>query len=235
MKEVGVEYRITGIKSWPEDDRPREKLFKQGEHKLSDTELLAIILRTGTKGQTAIDIARKIISEFKTFSDMSEFDSPVWSSFKGLGPAKMAQLRAAIEIGRRFREQQVKKNDFKISSSKDAADILMPRMGNLKKEIFKIMLLSSDNKLIDIIELAEGTIAQVNPYMREIFHKALLQNAAAIICAHNHPSGNVKPSKIDKNFTQTILELGKALHIFVLDHLIVSHQEYFSFADQGLI
>lgn len=121
------------IKNWPEDERPREKLIKYGEHTLSDTELLAILLRTGIKGESAIDLARKIIQKFKTFRNMSHTDISQWKEFKGLGKAKLSQIKAAIEIARRFQEQEVKEKKIKISSSKDAANLLMCRMRDLKE------------------------------------------------------------------------------------------------------
>lgn len=131
---------LVGIKSWPKEDRPREKLLREGEHKLSNTELLAILLRSGVKGQSAIDLARKILQKFKTFRNMSATDLSNWKEFKGLGQAKIAQIKAALEIGRRFREEIVKENKLKIRSSKTVAEILMLRMRDLRKEVFKILL-----------------------------------------------------------------------------------------------
>ena len=138
--------KSTGIKTWPKDDRPREKLLKNGEHTLSNSELLAILLRSGVKGQSAIDLARKILEKFKTFRNMSHTDLSQWKEFKGLGIAKIAQVKAAIEIGRRFREDEVKENQPQIESSKDVVDILMPRMRDLKKEVFKIIVLLTEEK-----------------------------------------------------------------------------------------
>ncbi len=126
------------IKAWPKEDRPREKLLKNGEHTLSNSELLAILLRTGVKGQSAIDLARRILQKFKTFRNLSYADLSHWKEFKGLGIAKIAQIKAAIEIGRRFRENELKENKIKIKSSNDVVNILMPRMRDLKTEIFKI-------------------------------------------------------------------------------------------------
>ncbi len=144
---------IRAINSWPSEDRPREKLLKNGEHTLSNSELLAILLRTGTRGNSAIDLARNILERFKTFRNMSHTDSLHWKGFKGLGAAKLAQIKAAIEIGRRFREEEVKHEDFKITSSQDIVKVLMPRMRDLKKEIFKVVLLDSQNRIIEIINM----------------------------------------------------------------------------------
>ncbi len=224
-----------GIKNWPEDERPREKLLRQGEHTLSDTELLAILLRTGVKGESAVDLARKIIQKFKTFRNMSHTDIRDWKEFKGLGQAKIAQIRAALEIGRRFREQEVKEKKVKIRCAKDAVNLLMPRMRDLKKEVFKVLLLDGQNKLIDIAEIEEGTVTQASPVIREIISKALQNFATSIICLHNHPSGGPNPSQEDKAFTKELHQAGEIMQIKVLDHIIFGDNKYFSFADKGLM
>lgn len=222
------------INCWPKEDRPREKLLKKGEHNLSNSELLAILLRTGVKGQSAIDLARKVLDKFKTFRNMSSADLSHWKEFKGLGDAKIAQIKASIEIGRRFGEE-TKEDKAKLKSSQDAVDILMPRMRDLPKEVFKILLLNSQNKVIDIIEVIEGTVNRVSPILREIFQKALQNFATSIICVHNHPSGNPQPSADDKIFTRELAQAGSALQIAVLDHIIIGDNTYFSFADKGLL
>jgi len=224
----------TGIKNWPEDERPREKLFKSGEHTLSDTELLAILLRSGSKGQSAIDLARRIIEEFKTFRNMSHTDIRQWKGFKGLGQAKIAQIKAAIEIGRRFGEEKIEKKK-KITCAKDIVNLLMPRMRDLKYEIFKVLFLDGGNKLIEISEMEQGSISQASPVIREIMHRALQGFAAAIICVHNHPSGNPNPSQEDKDFTKELISAGKTMQIKVLDHIIFGDNTHFSFADEGLM
>lgn len=223
------------IKYWPKDERPREKLLKDGEHTLSNSELLAILLRNGVKGESAVDLARKILTKFGTFRNMGHTDIRDWKEFKGLGVAKIAQIKAAIEIGRRFGEEKTKENKIKISSSKDAADLLMKRMRDLKKEVFKIMLLDGQNKLIDIIEAEEGSVTQASPIIREIISKALQNFATAIICVHNHPSGNFNPSPADKIFTAELVSAGKIMQIKVLDHIIIGDDNYFSFLNEGLI
>ncbi|MDD5662547.1 MAG: DNA repair protein RadC [Candidatus Omnitrophica bacterium] len=223
------------IKSWPESDRPREKLFKSGEHSLSHTELLAIILGSGAKGQSAVELARKILLKFGIFSSMSHTDIRQWKEFKGLGLAKIAQIKAALEIGRRFGEEKIRERRPRIESSRDAADILMPRMRGLKKEVFKALLLNSQNRLIEIVELEEGTVNQAHPIIREVFQKALEHFAASLICLHNHPSGDPQPSREDKEFTRRLLAAGKILEVKVLDHLIFGKNTYFSFLDKGLL
>ncbi|OGW96190.1 MAG: hypothetical protein A2Y04_02250 [Omnitrophica WOR_2 bacterium GWC2_45_7] len=216
---------------WPVEDRPREKLLKDGEHKLSNSELLAILLRTGVKGQSALDLARKIMHKFRTFRQMSHVHPSEWKEFKGLGDAKIAQIKAALEIGRRFREDEIKEIPVKIKSSKDIVAILMPRMRDLKKEVFKIVLLDSQNQIIHIHDSAEGTVNHATPIIREIYVYALQKFAASLICVHNHPSGDINPSAQDKRFTQALYHTGKIMQIPLMDHIIIGDNNYYSFAD----
>ena len=231
-KIPGLKNFPTGIKNWPKDERPREKLLREGEHKLSNTELLAILLRSGVKGESAIDLARKMLQKFKTFRNMSHTDIRDWKELKGLGQAKIAQIKAAIEIGRRIAEEKIEEKP-KIKSSKDVIEYFTPRMRDLKKEIFKIALLNSKNRIIDIIEITEGTVNQANPIIREIFQKAMQKYAVSVICVHNHPSGDPTPSVEDKTFTQDLTKAGGILNIKVLDHIIIGDDKYYSFADEG--
>ncbi len=225
--------RASGIKSWPREDRPREKLFREGEHRLSSAELLAILLRSGNRGESALDLARKILLKFGTFRALSHTDSRQWRGFKGLGMAKLAQIRAALEIGRRLGEEEVREDGEKIKSSADAARLLMPRLRDLKKEIFKVILLDSKNRVLDVSEVEEGTVNQANPIIREVFQRALQQFSAAVICVHNHPSGEPEPSPEDREFTRKLAEAGGVLQIKVLDHVIIGDNRYYSFADHG--
>ncbi|HAR48874.1 MAG TPA: DNA repair protein RadC [Smithella sp.] len=224
----------TGINSWPQDDRPREKLLKKGAGILSNSELLAILLRTGIKGESAIDLARRIIDKFGTFRNMSHTDMRQWKEFKGLGPAKIAQIQAALEIGRRFREVEVNGSKQKISSARDIVDIIMPQMRDLKTELFKVFYLNNNNRIIEISDTAVGTVNHAMPIVREIIHAALQKFAAAIICVHNHPSANIAPSPEDKKFTQELIAAGKLMDIKVLDHIIIGDNTFFSFAEEGL-
>jgi DNA repair protein RadC len=227
--------KMAGIKGWPEDDRPREKLLKKGAGALSNSELLAILLRTGVKGNSAIDLARQIIDKFGTFRNMNHTDMREWKEFKGLGPAKIAQIQAALEIGRRFREVEIRGSKQKIANAKDIFDILMPQMRDLKTEVFKVAYLNSNNRIIEISDAATGTVNQAMPIVREIIHAALQKFAAAIICVHNHPSANIAPSPEDKKFSQELSAAGKLMGIKVLDHIIIGDGNYFSFADEGII
>jgi DNA repair protein RadC len=225
--------KTTGIKSWPQDDRPREKLLKRGAGALSNSELLAILLRTGVKGVSAIDLARRIIDKFGTFRNMNQTDMREWKEIKGLGPAKIAQIQAALEIGRRFRDVEVLSPKQKIANAADIVGILMPQMRDLKTEVFKVAYLNSNNRIIDISDAATGTVNQAMPIVREIIHAALQKFAAAIICIHNHPSANIAPSAEDRKFTGELSAAGKLMGIKVLDHIIIGDGNYFSFANES--
>ncbi len=227
--------KTTGIKNWPEDDRPREKLLKRGANALSNSELLAILLRTGTRGLSAIDLARKVMEKFGTFRNMAHTDSRDWKDFKGLGGAKIAHIQAALEIGRRYREDEVTTEKQKIASAKDVVKIVMPQMRDLKTELFKVVCLDNDNRIISIADAAMGTVNQALPIVREIIHSALQKFAASIICVHNHPSANIEPSPQDKKFTKELCDAGKLMEIKVLDHVIIGDDKYYSFADEGLV
>ena len=224
-----------GIKNWPKDDRPREKLLKKGARCLSNSELLAILLRTGTTGVSAIDIARKVIEKFGTFRNMIQTDSRDWKEFKGIGPAKIAHIQAALEIGRRFREDEASAGKQKIASAKDVIDIIMPQMRDLKTEVFKVVYLDTNNRIIDITDAVSGTVDYAVPIVREIIHAALQKFAKSIICVHNHPSANITPSEQDKTFTKELHAAGKLMEIKVLDHVIIGDNEFYSFADKGLM
>jgi len=219
------------IREWSEDDRPREKLLKFGEANLSNAELLAIILRTGVKGQNVLDLSRGLFHEFRSFGAMSRADISRWRSVKGLGDAKICQIKAALEIGRRFRQETAADSLNKISCAKDAADFLMPVMRDLSKEIVKVILLDSQNRLIEVFDAAQGTVNFAVPILREIFQKALQHHAAALIAVHNHPSGDVRPSSDDRMFTKRLREAGDVMQIKVLDHVIIGYECFYSFRE----
>lgn len=166
---------------------------------------------------------------------MNQTDMRDWKAFRGLGPAKLAQIQAALEIGRRFRE--IEKNDSKqkVSSAQDVVNIVMPQMRDLKTEIFKVIFLNSNNKIIEIADVASGTVNHAMPIVREIIHAALQKFAAAIICVHNHPSGNLSPSPEDIKFTQELKNAGKLLEIKMLDHIVIGDGSFYSFAEEGMV
>ena len=169
-------------------------------------DIYTILLRTGIKGESAIDLARKIIKKFKTFRDMSHTDITQWKEFKGLGNAKLCQIKAAIEVARRFMTEE-RKPEGKVKSSKEVADLMMPRMRDLKKEVFKVLLLDGQNNIMDIkgVEIDEGTVGRANAYPSEVMAAALRNFAAGVILVHNHPGGNPEPSDNDKKLTRNIV------------------------------
>ena len=220
----------SSIKKWPKSERPREKLFKYGEHTLTNAELLAILFRTGVKGMSAVDLGRQVVEHFKTFRNMSHTDISEMRSFKGIGDAKIAQLRASFEVARRFLSEP-KKLSKAIKSPKDAVRLFMPRLRDIKKEVFQILLLNSKNNIIDIVEIEEGACDQANPQIREIALKTLQNFAAGIIAVHNHPSGDPDPSKEDVIFTKNLIIACRALEINLMDHIIIGDNLHYSFAE----
>lgn len=219
----------TSISNWPEEDRPREKLLRNGEHTLSNSELLAILLRTGTKGQSALDLARKIMSKFKTFRNMGHTDIRDWKEFKGLGTAKLAQLKAALEIARRFNEHEGTNKKPLIKYTEEVVKMFKPRMRDLKNEIFKAILCDSKNRIIDVVEITQGTPTDSFPITREIISKALQNFASGVICIHNHPFSEPSPSKEDEIFTSALKEACKLTGIRLLDHIIFGIDQFYSF------
>jgi len=227
--------QFSGIKNWPVDDRPREKLLKKGAGALSNSELLAILLRTGTNGTSAIDLARNILKKFGTFRDMAHTDARDWKEFKGLGEAKIAHIQAALEIGRRYQQDIVTTGKQKIASAKDIVDLVLPHMRDLKTEVFKVVYLDSNNRIIDICDAAVGTVDHAFPIVREIIHTALQKFAKSIVCVHNHPSSETAPSVQDKKFTKELCDAARLMEIKVLDHIIVGGDNHFSFTDEGML
>jgi DNA repair protein RadC len=224
----------SSIRNWPEDDRPREKLLKHGEHVLSNAELLAILIRTGTTGKSAIDLGRELLNRFKSLRAMSGVDVSEFKEIIGLKDAKIAQIKAAIELGRRMMSEE-KAFHGVVKSSSDVVDFLMPLMRDLKKELFKIMLLDKGNRIFELIDIDKGSVDRVNPSVREILLVALKYQSPAMILAHNHPSGNVAPSEADKRLTQDLVKAASAMELRIFDHVIIGENTYFSFADEELI
>ena len=222
------------IRNWPEDDRPREKLLKHGEHVLSNAELLAILIRTGTTGKSAIDLGRELLNKFKSLRAMSGVDISEFKEIAGLKEAKIAQLKAAIELGRRMMSEE-KAFHGVVKSSADVVDFLMPLMRDLTKELFKILLLDKGNRVSEVIDVDLGTVDRVNPSVRDILITALKYQAPSMIVAHNHPSGNIEPSEADKRLTQNLVKAALAMGLRIFDHVIIGENSYFSFADEGLI
>lgn len=230
---INTDISKASIREWPVDDRPREKLLRRGEAYLSNAELIAILLQTGRRGESALDLARRVMERFPTFRAMSHVDAREWTRFKGLGPAKTAQIRAALEIGRRFREDEVRAQRASIRNASDIAALLAPQMRDLKTEVFKVVYLNSQNRIITITDIAQGTVNHAYPILREVFQQGLQCFAVSVICAHNHPSGDVTPSPEDRRFTRELHTAGTLMGLTLLDHVIIGDNIHYSFADQG--
>lgn len=223
------------IKNWNEDDRPREKLALKGRSSLSDTELLAIIMGSGNRKESAVELAKRILqSANNNWNELAKYSIEDLCKFNGIGEAKAISIITALEIGRRRNSQEVLERD-KIASSKDAATIFQQQIGDLPNEEFWVMFLNQGNRIIKIEQISRGGITQTSVDIRLIFKRALELMTTGIILSHNHPSGNLTPSPPDKSITKKIKEGAVLLDIQVLDHIIVSQKNYFSFADEGLI
>jgi DNA repair protein RadC len=224
-----------GAKS-PVEALRREAMASEahGAHTLSDAELLALLLRTGHRGTSAVDLGRRVIQEFGSLREMIHVDTGRWRDIKGIGSAKIAQIQAAVELGRRFmsQEREVKGS---LRSPEDIAEMFMPRFRDLKVELFKAVMLDGRNNILEIEEIAEGTPAQAVPHVRTIMAKALKNFAAGIVCVHNHPSGNTAPSRDDKIFTQALRDACGTMDIKLLDHIIIGDNSFFSFVEAGLL
>jgi len=223
------------IKSWAEDDRPREKLLLKGKSALSDAELVAILIGSGNWNETAVDLAKRILkSSNDNIAELSRLTIQDLMKFKGIGEAKAVSIAAALELGRRRREQEAMRKQ-QITSSKDVFDIFHPMLSDISYEEFWILLLNKANKIIGKFSISEGGLSGTVADPVKIFRKAIEYNAVGMILCHNHPSGNLKPSDADIKLTNKMKEGGKFLDISVLDHIIIGEEKYLSFADEGLI
>jgi DNA repair protein RadC len=222
------------IADWPEDERPREKLLNRGEGALTDAELLAIFLRTGVAGKSAVDLARELLSEFKGLRGLFSADERSFCGAKGLGRAKFAQLRAVLEMSRRYLLEETK--DRNLLTSPDAArNYIKARLAGYPHEVFACLFLDNRHRLIEYEELFRGTIDGASVHPREVVRRALRANAAAVIFAHNHPSGVAEPSQSDLRITQRLKDALALVDVRVLDHVIVGEGQGTSLAERGLI
>lgn len=223
------------IKEWPEEDRPREKLLEKGSEALSNTELLAIVLRTGdaSSGNSALDHGRLLMHRFdESLRKLGEASVQDLCSIKGIGPAKAAQIKAAIEIGKRFAREEVKQGDA-FRSSADVFHFYREQLGGLKKEEFHVLLLDAKNRKIKDVRVSEGSLTSSLVHPREVFNPVIRESAAAVILIHNHPSGDPAPSQEDLHITRRLREIGEVMGVRVLDHIIVGKGRYVSFVDDG--
>lgn len=222
------------ITDWPETERPREKLMRQGPQSLSEAELLAIFLRTGVEGSTAVDLARDLLLRFGSLSAL--FSSPLdeFCGVRGMGPAKYAQLQAVLEMARRALSEDIRGGDV-LRSPASVREYLRLALQGREQEVFLALFLDAQNRVIEPEELFRGTLTQTSVYPREVVKRALYHNAAAVIFAHNHPSGVAEPSRADEVLTQTLKQALALVDVKVLDHFIVGGAALLSFAERGLI
>ncbi|HEC59556.1 hypothetical protein LCGC14_0678090 [marine sediment metagenome] len=220
------------IKDWPADERPREKLLKHGASILSDAELLAIFLRTGVTGLSAVELARHLLTSFGSLRALLEADQKQFCQQHGLGPAKYTQLQAVLEMSRRHMESTLSRGDA-LTDAATTKQYLQQRLRAYPYEVFACLFLDNKHRMIAFDELFRGTIDGASVYPREVVKQALAHNAAAVIFAHNHPSGIAEPSQADYNITQRLKSALDMVDIRVLDHIVVGDGEVVSFAEMG--
>ena len=222
------------IRDWPRDERPREKLLEKGAAALSDAELLAILLRTGTRGYSAVDLARDVLRNFRGLRKFIAADRRRFCAVPGLGVARFAELQAAVEISRRQLTESLKTGPS-LASPRATCDFLTAKLRDLEHEVFCCLFLDKRHRLIEYEELFRGTIDGASVHPREIVKLALQRNSAAVIVAHNHPSGVAEPSQADELVTQRVKEALGLVDIRLLDHIIVGDGASVSLAERGLL
>lgn len=221
------------ITNWPEGERPRERLLAHGAAALSDAELLAIFLRVGVKGKSAVDLARDLVGKFGSLNSLFAASYDQLTTVSGMGAAKYAQLQAVLEMAKRALGEEIKLADA-LSNPSAVRDYLRITLARLPHEVFVAVFLTAQNRVIAVDELFRGTLTQTSVYPREVVKRALAHNAASVILAHNHPSGDATPSQADRILTNTLAEALAMIDVRVLDHFIVAPGASLSFAEQGL-
>ncbi|TYB79334.1 RadC family protein [Bizionia myxarmorum] len=223
------------IKNWSQDDQPREKLRDKGKAVLSDAELVAIIIGSGSRNESALDLSKRILASVdNNLNQLGKLSLTQLMAFKGIGEAKAISIAAAMELGRRRRGEEALERK-QISSSSSVFELMQPIIGELPHEEFWIIYLNNSNKVIQKQQLSKGGITGTLVDVRLVLKTALEFGAVGLILAHNHPSGTLKPSEADKQITQKLKKAGESLDIKVLDHIIVTEKAYFSFADDNLL
>ena len=223
------------IKHWSDDDKPREKMVQKGKSILSDAELIAILIGSGSRNESAVELSKRILASVNNnLNALGKLSIKQLMQFKCIGEAKAVTIAAALEIGRRRRGEEAQKI-IKISSSKDVFELLQPTMGELPHEEFWIVYLNNSNKVMHTAQLSKGSITGTLVDVRLVMKRALELGAVALVLAHNHPSGTLVPSKADKQITEKLKNASIALDIKVLDHLIITQNDYFSFADETIL
>ena len=223
------------IKNWADDDRPREKLVQKGSFVLSDAELIAILIGSGSRDESAVELSKRILASVNhNLNELGNLSVNQLMRFKGIGEAKAVTIAAALEMGRRRRIEDTSKIT-KIKSSHDVFELLYPLIGELQHEEFWIVYLNNSNKVVHKAQLSKGGITGTLVDVRLVLKKALELGAVGIVLAHNHPSGTLQPSTADKQITEKLKVASEALDIKILDHLILARQQYLSFADKGIL
>ena len=223
----------THLKNWPEEERPRERLLKHGADTLSDAQLLGIILRTGAGGKTAIDVGRELLDRLGGIAGIARAGIAELCTVQGIGPAKAAEIKAAMELGRRHQRPTLA--GASLCASQEVAEYFHPRLRDIKKEEFRCVLLDTKNRVIREETVSTGSLTASLVHPRETFKTAVRESAAAVIFVHNHPSGDTRPSQEDILLTRRLVQAGDLLGIKVLDHVIVGDGGHFSFRDSGLL
>ncbi len=223
------------IKNWAEDDRPREKLLTKGKQALSDAELIAILIASGSRNETAVQLSQRILATHNNnLNELAKLSINDLKKFKGIGEAKAISIIAALELGRRRKEVDLPKQDT-IKSSRDAYIHIAPKLSDLPHEEFWILLLNRSNKIIRTELVGRGGVSGTVADVRLILKSAVEHLASSIVLAHNHPSGNLKPSKEDINLTQKVKQAAAFFDIQVIDHIIIGDANYYSFNDEGVL
>ncbi|CAA9200552.1 DNA repair protein RadC [Flavobacterium collinsii] len=222
------------ITDWSEEDRPREKLIRKGKEALSDAELIALLIRSGSRNESAVHLSRRILVSVDSLNALGKLSITQLLKYKGIGEAKAIAIIAALELGRRRRSEDAAQF-AKITSSKIVFDIMQPIIGELPHEEFWVLFLNNSNKVISKSQLSKGGITGAIVDVRIVFKLALEIGATGLILCHNHPSGNLEPSDADKKITKKIKLAGESLDVKVLDHLIITETKYYSFVDQGIL
>lgn len=222
------------IKQWAEDDKPREKLMLKGKSVLSDAELIAILIGSGSRSESAVDLSKRILASVDhNLNALGKLSIAQLINFKGIGEAKAISIIAAMELGRRRRSEEIVEL-AKVTSSKAVFEVMQPIIGELAHEEFWVLFLNNSNKILFKSQLSKGGMTGTIVDVRMVFKIALEQNATSIILTHNHPSGKLVPSEADIQITKKIKNAGKVLDIPVLDHIIITERGYYSFADEGI-
>lgn len=222
------------LKDLPPDARPREKLLARGPAALADAELIALLLRTGVKGHSVLQLSQQLLTEFGGLSGLLQAEPADLKRIKGLGPAKRAEMSAVLELARRSLAQELMQRPV-FDSPAGVKDYLRLQIGSKPHEVFVVLFLDAQNRLIRAEEMFRGTLTQTSVYPREVAKRALDLGAAALLLAHNHPSGAAEPSRADEFLTQTLSKALALIDVRVLDHLVVSQAEVVSFAERGLL